>query len=267
MPPAFLGEESQALGDGPDPRANLHKDGRPDKSVVHRHGQASGEAGANRDVDFGPAGHERVHESDGKMEDEGRGGSVGNADKDVVARLRLAKALSFSSGAGMVAWNKFSSLWLLSVGLTPTGLCSFCVCTLLLANIGVHRLVCDISHRFCVRERDVGNEPMSGNGVYQPELRRTSLGRGQCSLRMRHCQACLGLGWSSIITLWLGLDSGHAENPRVSTVGLMVSYGERQGRRRRGAWASCRASQGGTAAVRSQQSQTLRLGYRVFGVL
>jgi hypothetical protein len=177
MPPAFLGEESQALGGGPDPRlANLQKEG----SVVHRHGQASGEAGANRDVDFGHAGHERAHESDGKMEDEGRGGSVGNADKDVVARLRLAKALSFSSGAGMVAWNKFSSLWLLSVGLTPTGFCSLCVCTLLLALIGSFPTFLIVS----MRKR-------CGNGVYQPELRRTSLGCGQCSLRMRHCPACL----------------------------------------------------------------------------
>jgi hypothetical protein len=33
--------------------------------------------------------------------------------------LRLAKALAFSSGAGMVAWNKFASLWLLSIGVTP----------------------------------------------------------------------------------------------------------------------------------------------------
>ncbi|KAJ1488536.1 hypothetical protein T484DRAFT_1782720 [Baffinella frigidus] len=32
---------------------------------------------------------------------------------------RLAKVLSFSSGAGMVAWNKFASLWLLSIGITP----------------------------------------------------------------------------------------------------------------------------------------------------
>ena len=38
----------------------------------------------------------------------------------IAARLRLAKLLSFTSGAGMVAWNKFSSLWLLSVGLSPT---------------------------------------------------------------------------------------------------------------------------------------------------
>jgi len=35
-------------------------------------------------------------------------------------RLKLAKAISFASGAGMVAWNKFASLWLLSIGLTPT---------------------------------------------------------------------------------------------------------------------------------------------------
>jgi len=39
-------------------------------------------------------------------------------------RLYVAKVLSFSSGASMVAWNKFSTLWLLSIGLTPatTGL-------------------------------------------------------------------------------------------------------------------------------------------------
>jgi len=43
------------------------------------------------------------------------------AEGNLKARLKLAKVLSFASGAGMVAWNKFSSLWLLSVGLSPTG--------------------------------------------------------------------------------------------------------------------------------------------------
>mmetsp|Transcript_23494 Transcript_23494/g.76510 ORF Transcript_23494/g.76510 Transcript_23494/m.76510 type:complete len:489 (+) Transcript_23494:229-1695(+) len=38
---------------------------------------------------------------------------------EVSRRLKVAKILSFSSGASMVAWNKFSTLWLLSVGLTP----------------------------------------------------------------------------------------------------------------------------------------------------
>ena len=42
-----------------------------------------------------------------------------DAQEAVAGRLRVAKALSFFSGAGMVAWNKFSSLWLLSVGLSP----------------------------------------------------------------------------------------------------------------------------------------------------
>ena len=57
---------------------------------------------------------------------EGRGkmdGEVGDGDadrEDVRTRLRIAKMLSFTSGAGMVAWNKFASLWLLSVGLSPT---------------------------------------------------------------------------------------------------------------------------------------------------
>ena len=41
------------------------------------------------------------------------------SEEAVAGRLRVAKALSFFSGAGMVAWNKFSSLWLLSVGLSP----------------------------------------------------------------------------------------------------------------------------------------------------
>ena len=51
-------------------------------------------------------------------------GEVGDgaADREAVrTRLRIAKLLSFTSGAGMVAWNKFASLWLLSVGLSPTG--------------------------------------------------------------------------------------------------------------------------------------------------
>ena len=90
------------------------EDGGPDSSVVHRHSQTIGETGANRDVDFEHMAYDK--------EETGRSSS-GSADSNAVARLRLAKALSFSSGAGMVAWNKFSSLWLLSVGFTPTGLC------------------------------------------------------------------------------------------------------------------------------------------------
>eukprot|EP00960_Hanusia_phi_P025617 745770-Hanusia_phi.AAC.2 len=42
-----------------------------------------------------------------------------DAGHEVSRRLKVAKILSFSSGASMVAWNKFSTLWLLSVGLTP----------------------------------------------------------------------------------------------------------------------------------------------------
>ena len=47
---------------------------------------------------------------------------------EVSRRLKVAKILSFSSGASMVAWNKFSTLWLLSVGLTPAQVSSCRAC-------------------------------------------------------------------------------------------------------------------------------------------
>ena len=93
-------------------------------SVFQRHPQAAAgveaPTAAHRDAGSDHAAQSKVEEdgSDGRAESAGR--SAPGADS--VVRLRLAKALSFSSGAGMVAWNKFSSLWLLSVGLTPTGL-------------------------------------------------------------------------------------------------------------------------------------------------
>jgi hypothetical protein len=40
---------------------------------------------------------------------------------DVTKMMKqVAKMLAFASSAGSVAWNKFSQIWLLSVGLSPT---------------------------------------------------------------------------------------------------------------------------------------------------
>mmetsp|Transcript_15574 Transcript_15574/g.42266 ORF Transcript_15574/g.42266 Transcript_15574/m.42266 type:complete len:146 (-) Transcript_15574:359-796(-) len=41
-------------------------------------------------------------------------------DDEEKERLKVAKLLAFASSAGTVAWNKFSQIWLLSVGLSPT---------------------------------------------------------------------------------------------------------------------------------------------------
>ena len=95
-------------------------------SVVQRHAQAAGvetPTAGHRDAGPDNAAQSKAEENglDGRAESAGKGAPVA----DNIVRLRLAKALSFSSGAGMVAWNKFASLWLLSVGLTPTGLSPF----------------------------------------------------------------------------------------------------------------------------------------------
>jgi len=90
-------------------------------SFTHRHATVVVEMSTTETPESPPNQPQRSDENHVHMNgsNQSRSKPQRDAGHEVSRRLKVAKILSFSSGASMVAWNKFSTLWLLSVGLTP----------------------------------------------------------------------------------------------------------------------------------------------------